>query len=243
MDDNIIEYLVSFGFTTYEAKVYSTLVTMGRTIAGKLAINSQVPRARIYDVLSSLERKGWIETIKTTPIQYVSIPFEDAKEKLDVLEQNFIETKQTVLDELKANEAKTKEFDDEDQVIFVKTEDTIIKIKNIMEFTNKTLFFFRISSETAMMFLSELKRLKKKNVNIKLILKDKPEQSIMYKLEAVADVKIEECDVVQGSLYSDNNIVMNIYEQKNELYGTIISYKKCLYCLNAWLTREWDETK
>lgn len=93
------------------------------------------------------------------------------------------------------------------------------------------------------MFIDELKRLKRKGVKIKIIIKDKPSQEIMYKLMALGEVKINEMKIIQGSLYADNNISMNIFDKKDGLYATILYYKKCLYCINAWLGREWEMTK
>lgn len=242
MDDNIVDYLVDLGFTGYEAKVYSSLVTLGRTTATLISNRAGVPRARIYDILGTLERKGWIKSIKTKPIQFVSISFEEAQKNLSKLEENFKKTKKIITDELKLSKVLDKEKSKEDQIIFVKTEETIEIIKEVLNQTTKSLNFFRINSQTVMLFIKELKKLKRKKVNIKIILKDKPTQKILYEIMAVGEVKFYlSKDIINGSLFVDKKLVMNIFEQKGELYATKLTYKKCLYCLDAWLTREWSE--
>ncbi|KAB1185410.1 MULTISPECIES: TrmB family transcriptional regulator [Haloferax] len=52
------------GLTEYEVDAYVTLLEMGNTPATDLAAQSEVPRSRIYDVLRSLEDKGFVETFK-----------------------------------------------------------------------------------------------------------------------------------------------------------------------------------
>jgi len=240
-DDNIVEYLVKIGFTTYEAKTYSALITLESASASQIAVNSHVPRARIYDILASLERKGWIETINTKPIQFSSIRFEEVEKKLSVIEKDFNLTKKTILDELKVKDKEI--FKGEDQDIFVTTEDTVGKIKEVLLGVRRQVYFSRFRTEVIFLFFDELKIIKKKGVKIKILLNDKPTKQELYKLKAVGEVKIEVIKSIQGSIFADNNLSMNIFDKESGLYATIIYYRKCINCLKAWLGREWEVTK
>lgn len=58
----LIETLQSLGLTQYEAKTFASLVGAGTTTAYQASKLSGVPRARIYEVLESLESKGLVMT-------------------------------------------------------------------------------------------------------------------------------------------------------------------------------------
>ncbi len=58
--ENIIQQLQSLGFNQYESKVYVTLVKKGSSTAYSISKHSGVPRARVYDILQTLEEKGMV---------------------------------------------------------------------------------------------------------------------------------------------------------------------------------------
>ncbi len=66
--------LLDLGLTSYEIKAYSALVQYGYMTAINISKQSNVPYSKIYDVLSSLERKGWIETDHTRPSKFYPKP-------------------------------------------------------------------------------------------------------------------------------------------------------------------------
>lgn len=66
----------------YEAKVYSSLLTRGISSASELANISGVPRSRCYDVLESLEKKGFVFLKIGKPIKYINIAPEEVLESL-----------------------------------------------------------------------------------------------------------------------------------------------------------------
>ncbi|PSP82214.1 TrmB family transcriptional regulator [Halobacteriales archaeon QS_1_68_17] len=60
--DTLVESLQEAGLSPYQAEAYVGLLEMGSASASELADASQIPKPRIYDVLESLERRGYIET-------------------------------------------------------------------------------------------------------------------------------------------------------------------------------------
>ena len=52
-----ISYLKKLGLTGYEAKVYLSLVKIGKSKAKDICNDSKVPYGKIYDVLNSLVNK------------------------------------------------------------------------------------------------------------------------------------------------------------------------------------------
>src|SRR3989344_1256969 len=49
-----------FDLNLYEVKVWTALLSRGTSTAGELSSISDVPRSRTYDILESLEKKGFI---------------------------------------------------------------------------------------------------------------------------------------------------------------------------------------
>jgi len=90
--------LRDFGLNTYESKLWTALLSRGVSTAGELSDIANVPRSRSYDVLESLEKKGFVVMKLGKPIKYIAVPpseivervkknmREDAEEKVKRLE-------------------------------------------------------------------------------------------------------------------------------------------------------------
>jgi HTH-type transcriptional regulator, sugar sensing transcriptional regulator len=61
------------GLNTYEAKLWTSLLSRGVSTAGELSDIANVPRSRTYDVLESLEKKGFIIMKLGKPIKYIAV--------------------------------------------------------------------------------------------------------------------------------------------------------------------------
>jgi len=77
----------SFGLNSYEAKLWVALLSKGVSTAGELSDIANVPRSRSYDVLESLEKKGFVVMKLGKPIKYLAVPpkkvIERVKEQLE----------------------------------------------------------------------------------------------------------------------------------------------------------------
>ena len=62
-----------FKLNIYEVKIWTALLSRGIASAGELADISGVPRSRCYDVLESLEKKGFIIMKIGKPIKYLAV--------------------------------------------------------------------------------------------------------------------------------------------------------------------------
>ncbi|MDO8556448.1 MAG: helix-turn-helix domain-containing protein [Nanoarchaeota archaeon] len=89
----------AFDLNIYEVKIWTALLSRGVATAGELSDMSDVPRSRSYDVLESLEKKGFIIMKLGKPIKYIAVQPEeivkrmkglihqDAERKTDMLEK------------------------------------------------------------------------------------------------------------------------------------------------------------
>lgn len=62
--------LQDLGLTDYEIKAYVALLANPGSQASEIGRWSDVPVSKIYEVLSNLERKGWVESQHTRPSKY-----------------------------------------------------------------------------------------------------------------------------------------------------------------------------
>jgi len=65
--------LTEFGLNSYETKLWLTLLSEGPLVVGQLSDIANVPRSRSYDVLESLEKKGFINIKKRKPVRCETI--------------------------------------------------------------------------------------------------------------------------------------------------------------------------
>ena len=96
---DFLNKLKDFGLNSYESKLWVALLSRGVSTAGELSDISNVPRSRAYDVLESLEKKGFVVVKVGKPIKYLAVPpaevvervkkhvLEDADERNKVLSQ------------------------------------------------------------------------------------------------------------------------------------------------------------
>lgn len=72
--DELLKKLRSaFDLNIYEVKIWTALLCRGVATAGELSDISQIPRSRSYDVLDSLEKKGFVMMKLGKPINYIAI--------------------------------------------------------------------------------------------------------------------------------------------------------------------------
>ena len=100
---NFLSKLRDFGLNTYESKLWTALLSRGISTAGELSDIANVPRSRTYDVLESLEKKGFIIMKVGKPIKYIAVPPEEVVERVKKKVTEEAETKTILLEELRTS--------------------------------------------------------------------------------------------------------------------------------------------
>ena len=93
-----------FDLNLYEVKVWTALLSRGVSTAGELSSIGDVPRSRTYDILESLEKKGFAVMKLGKPIKFIALKPEAVIEKV---KRNFIsaaQDKSKVLEDLKGGD-------------------------------------------------------------------------------------------------------------------------------------------
>ena len=101
ISDKVRKSLEKVGLTSYETRTYIALVNTGELNASELSHESGVPYSKIYEVLGTLEEKGWIDSDDSRPTNYIakspSTALEATKQNLDT---EFSNNQNSILSEL-----------------------------------------------------------------------------------------------------------------------------------------------
>jgi sugar-specific transcriptional regulator TrmB len=101
---NLLNKLKDLGLNSYESKLWTALLSRGISTAGELSDIANVPRSRTYDVLESLEKKGFIIMKIGKPIKYIAVPPTEVIDRVKRQIKEDASTNMSILDELKGSE-------------------------------------------------------------------------------------------------------------------------------------------
>jgi len=88
-----------FSLNLYEVKIWTALLSRKVATAGELSDLAVVPRSRTYDVLESLEKKGFVMVKLGKPIKYIAI---SPKDVIDRVKKKVAEKSQEKIGKLEA---------------------------------------------------------------------------------------------------------------------------------------------
>jgi len=97
-----------FGLNLYEVKIWTALLSRGVSTAGELSDIANVPRSRSYDILESLEKKGFIVMKLGKPIKYIAVPPKEVVERVKKNVKQHAESNIKQLDNLHNTEVITE---------------------------------------------------------------------------------------------------------------------------------------
>ncbi len=93
-----------FGLNLYEVKIWTALLSRGMSTAGELSDIGDVPRSRAYDVLESLEKKGFVVMKLGKPIKYLTVDPNEVVERVKKLVREDADDNVKKLDSLKGTD-------------------------------------------------------------------------------------------------------------------------------------------
>ena len=102
VEKDFLNKLRDFGLNTYESKIWTALLSRGVSTAGELSDIANVPRSRSYDVLESLDKKGFIILKPGKPIKYIAVKPEEVIERIKKKVQEQTEEQLHLIEKLKS---------------------------------------------------------------------------------------------------------------------------------------------
>ncbi|MEM2309342.1 MAG: helix-turn-helix domain-containing protein [Candidatus Bathyarchaeia archaeon] len=125
--------LSEMGLTDYEIRVYLHLLKTGLSTASRISEDTNIPYSKIYEVLNSLERKGWIRSQERRPrLYYPKSPREALEETRMRIENKMGVWQRIVLSELQPAYERRGIKEKPDVWIFRSLTDAIAKLKEML---------------------------------------------------------------------------------------------------------------
>lgn len=174
----------SFDLNIYETKVWLALLSKGMSSAGEISEISSVPRSRTYDVLESLEKRGFAIEKLGKPVKYLAVKPNVVIEKLKNNTLKYAEERMETLSKLK----DTTEFEElkelhKSGIEPIKNNELSTSIKgrsnlytqmrDVMESAEDSVYLATSAHELTLkmkMFADIFKKLKKRKVDTRVII-------------------------------------------------------------------------
>lgn len=175
-----------FDLNIYETKVWLALLSKGISSAGEIAEISSVPRSRTYDVLESLEKRGFVIQKLGKPVKYIAVKPEIVIEKLKnnagKEAEEKIQTLSTLKDTIEYKELKElhntgiEPIKNHELSTSIKGRSNLyLQMKSIMEGATKTVHLTSSAFELCKkmkMFKDTFTKLNKRGIDIKVMIGD-----------------------------------------------------------------------
>ena len=222
INPQLIRNLEKLGLTENEAKAYVGLVSLREATAREIHELTNVPRAKIYEILKVLAKKGFLEVRQGTPTYFRAV---DPKQVIGKIKDEFLNCAIETLNQL--NEL-SYELPKTSPVWCIQSEWGIKnRIREILGGAKEELIVFASNPEYLQEFETELQKLQK---TCRLIL-------IVDELERFKALPFEFREVTQEFKDSINNIVIDGTQYNEELF-IIADGKESIGVHNAGNKRE-----
>ena len=210
ISDKSRKALEKIGLTSYEIRTFSSLLKAGELTASDLSQKSGVPYSKIYEVLGTLEEKGWIGSDDSRPTKYFAkspaTGIETTKQKM---ESEFKENQNVILNELVPLYEQSGTSEKPDIWVLSGKVNIAAKILEMVETCrNEVLIALpEAGEELVKQALPKLRLLHDKGVEITVLTSDKMNKESLKAVSRVADVKVKE-GMFGGGIISDKRYVV-----------------------------------
>mgnify|MGYP001571063087 FL=1 len=223
-----------FALNLYEVRVWTALLSRGVSTAGELSDIGNVPRSRAYDVLESLEKKGFVIMKLGKPIKYIAVEPNEVVERAKKLLVDLAHEKVKKLGELKGtdvlNELNTLH---KQGIQFVEPTDLSGALKGRHNIYTHLETMIKNAEKSVVMVTSAkglarkyevlkpvFEKLKKKGVDIKIAANlGKENLNLMKELGKIAEVKNMD-DINARFAIVDGKELMFMVMDDNEVHPT-----------------------
>ena len=212
--------LRELGLTDYETRAYLSLLERGVLTASQVSENAGVPYSKVYETLTSLERKGWIETGQGRPGRYYpKAPSEALATAKLQLEEKVRVWEKTISSELQPFYER-REIREKPDIWILRGEfSTIAKLREMLEKTKSELMVAApiFPKALADSVLPVLQRLQSSNVKILFMVSKQASAWNLKELESVAEVRVRDQMFGGGVIVDGREAILFLGEEKPTL--------------------------
>ncbi len=210
LSDKTRKALERIGLTSYEIKTYSALLKTGQINASDLSQKSGVPYSKIYEVLGTLEEKGWIGSDDSRPTQYFAksppTAIETTKQNL---EAEFKKNESIIIKELTPLYEQSGTSERPDIWVLSGVVNIASKILEMVDSCRNEVMIAipKVAEDLAKEALPKLRLLHDRGVDITILVSEDVNSETLKSLSRVANVKIKK-GLFGGGIISDKRYVV-----------------------------------
>lgn len=216
-----------FDLNIYETKVWLALLSKGIASAGEIAEGSGVPRSRTYDVLESLEKRGFAITKIGKPVKYISVKPTEVIEKMKNKTMKEANEKVDSLAKLKG----TNEYNELEQlhntgISPIKTDEitgsikgrsnVVSKIRELVENAEKEVMIFTSAldfEDKSRVLVPAIEKLTSNDIKVRVALSGDAEK--IKKLNSKFNLKAKTVDSAARVFIADKKEILMMMNSEN----------------------------
>ena len=210
ISDKTKKSLEKIGLTSYEIRAYTTLIKDGESNASEISQNSGVPYSKIYEILGTLEEKGWIGSDDSRPTKYFAkSPTTALETTKQSVENEFLKNQSVILTELTSLYEKSGTSEKPDIWVISGAMNIVAKIMELVENCRSEVLIAipQAGEEIVKQSLPKLRQLNEKGVKITILTSDKLYKESVKSISRIAKIKIKS-GLFGGGIISDKRYVV-----------------------------------
>ena len=210
VSDKTKKSLENIGLTSYEIRSYTTLLKEREINASEISEKSGVPYSKIYEVLGTLEEKGWIGSDDSRPTKYFAkSPTTALETTKQSAENEFLKNRSVILTELTSLYEKSGTSEKPDIWVISGAMNIVAKIMELVENCRSEVLIAipQAGEEIVKQALPKLRQLNEKGVKITILTSDKLDKESVKSISRIAKIKIKS-GLFGGGIISDKRYVV-----------------------------------
>ena len=220
MSEKIKIMLRRVGLTDYEADAYLLLMEKGALTAKQISYGAQIPYSKVYQVLNSLEKKGWIESARKRPSRYFPKSPETAlKTAKAAFENEWLQIEKTITDELLPIYEKLKTKEKYDVWILRGALNIISKFKEMTKKCRQEMLIALpfIKEEFLMDFYQLLHSFIGEKVQVRFMMLEGLSENVYGLLSKIGEVKCRTKMFGGGAISDGNEVLLLFSDERGEI--------------------------
>ena len=218
ISEQVHRALERLGLTEYEIRAYTTLVEYGELTAAELSRKSAIPYSKIYEVLNSLEEKGWVASDRSRPSRfYPKHPATCIEITKMRLEKEMAENERRILEELTPiyEHRGVREMP---EIWIIRGEHNILsKVKETISSCEKELLVAIPTPSTRLANLITPTFTKvASRVRVRILLTTDIEKSVIAALARLGEVRLRDQMFGGGVIADTNQVILLLGGSENE---------------------------
>ena len=211
MSEKTKRILQEIGLTDYEIKAYVSLLSNPGVQASGVSKGSDVPISKIYEVLSNLERKGWVESQNTRPTKYFPKSPSTALQALKMrMEAELKSNEDHLLSELMPL-YEQKEIQERPDIWIIRGDYNIIaKVSESIDRCKKELLVVIPSALNSVieLLIPALTSVRSSGVNVRILMSGEISQKSVAKINTLAELRFKENMFGGGVIIDASEVVL-----------------------------------